>query len=175
MKRLAQFGVAVLFSAFSGLVLAHGKAHVHGKGEMELVVDGGRLSFALVIPMESLVGFEHMPKSDAQRAALVELRDRLGRPEQMLQPNAEGRCIVAESSFESPLLAALKGASGKGGEHSDLNYKVTFQCAEPMKLRTIDLGIMRQHKRLSTLDVQLAGDRGQRATSVRARNPILPL
>ena len=41
-------------------------AHSHGVGNLELVVQGGTVKASFEIPMESLLGFEHLPRSPAQ-------------------------------------------------------------------------------------------------------------
>ncbi|MEY3096385.1 MAG: hypothetical protein RIR74_1477, partial [Pseudomonadota bacterium] len=52
---------------------AHHHAHAHGQGELELSIGKGRIQGMLRVPMESLLGFEHAPKTDAQRAQLAAL------------------------------------------------------------------------------------------------------
>jgi hypothetical protein len=42
-------------------------AHSHGVGNLELVVQGGTVKASFEIPMESLLGFEHLPRTTAQK------------------------------------------------------------------------------------------------------------
>jgi len=53
--------------------LAHAApAHVHGVAKMDLAVDGNKLTLSMEMPLDNLVGFEHLPKTDKQKAALAE-------------------------------------------------------------------------------------------------------
>ncbi|MFN4901400.1 MAG: DUF2796 domain-containing protein, partial [Betaproteobacteria bacterium] len=70
---------------------AHGP-HVHGKGELEITIQGAAIRGAFRTPMESLLGFEHLPKNDAQRKALEGLRQQLALASAVVLPNAEAAC-----------------------------------------------------------------------------------
>ena len=48
--------------------------HSHGQGQLELVVQGGAVKANFEIPMESLLGFEHLPKTPAQKKAMADLQ-----------------------------------------------------------------------------------------------------
>ena len=47
-------------------------AHVHGVAKIDLAVDGNKLTLSMEMPLENLAGFEHLPKTDKQKAALAE-------------------------------------------------------------------------------------------------------
>ncbi|MEY4677134.1 MAG: hypothetical protein RLZZ470_1641, partial [Pseudomonadota bacterium] len=49
-------------------------AHSHGLGNVELVVQGGTVKASFEIPMDSLLGFEHLPRTPAQKKALADLQ-----------------------------------------------------------------------------------------------------
>ena len=45
-------------------------AHVHGHGRLDIAREGDRIALALVAPGADVVGFEHAPQSEADRAAV---------------------------------------------------------------------------------------------------------
>ena len=53
------------------------QAHVHGAAKIGVVVQGDTVSITLESPLESLIGFEHRPKTPAQQAAATALQARM--------------------------------------------------------------------------------------------------
>jgi hypothetical protein len=144
---------------------SHG-AHAHGKGELELLVDGQTIQGVFRTPMDSLLGFEHAPKTDAQRNAVDSLRKRLANPAAVLSPNLEAQCAAKHQEAISTLFTGAV----KGG-HSDLEYRFTFVCAEPSKLSALELVALKEFKRLSEVRVQLVTGSAQKALVLRKRDP----
>ena len=142
---------------------AHHKAHAHGQGELELAIEKGRIQGTLRVPMESLLGFEHAPKTDAQRAQVAALRKLLENPNNIVAPPANAVCQVTESVAES----ALFSGTVKGG-HSELAYTFGWDCAKPDQLTSLGLPVFASHKRLKQLEVSLVVN-GQQ--SAMRRNP----
>ncbi|MEM9138552.1 MAG: DUF2796 domain-containing protein, partial [Pseudomonadota bacterium] len=59
----------------AGLLAAPGlaaeqKAHEHGHGTLNVVAAGGALQIELIVPGADIVGFEHEPKTDADKKAV---------------------------------------------------------------------------------------------------------
>jgi hypothetical protein len=144
---------------------SHG-AHAHGKGELELLVDGQTIQGVFRTPMDSLVGFEHAPKTDSQRNAVDSLRKRLANPAAILSPNLEAQCTA---KYQEAISTLFTGAV-KGG-HSDLEYRFTFVCAQPTKLSALELVALKEFKRLSEVRVQLVTGSAQKALVLRKRDP----
>lgn len=55
----------------------HHHAHQHGVAKLEVAVDGANLSLHLESPLEGLLGFEHAPRSNKERATVAEMRRKL--------------------------------------------------------------------------------------------------
>jgi hypothetical protein len=148
---------------------SHG-AHAHGKGELELTVQANLISGTFRTPMDSLLGFEHQPKTDAQKKAVAQLRQDLANPTVILLPNAEAKC--------SPKMHAANSAMFTGqvkGSHSELEYQFSFECAAPEKLTGLEFNALKQFKRLSQVRVQIASPKGQRAVVLNKKNHRLTL
>jgi hypothetical protein len=142
---------------------AHHKAHAHGQGELELAIEKGRIQGTLRVPMESLLGFEHVPKTDAQRAQVAALRKLLENPSNIVAPPANAVCQVTESVAESALFSGIV----KGG-HSELAYTFGWDCAKPDQLTSLGLPVFASHNRLKQLEVSLVVNGQQSAVR---RNP----
>ena len=75
--------VAVLLPVWAADKHAH-SAHSHGRGQLELVVQGNTVQANFEIPMESLLGFEHLPKTQAQKKAMADLQAGVTQPDYVL-------------------------------------------------------------------------------------------
>ncbi len=86
------------------LVMAeeHG-AHVHGAAKLQLAIDGSAVSLMLESPMESLVGFEHAPGSEAEKTALAKLVGALNKPDALFVFSPAAGCTSTSVKLESPL------------------------------------------------------------------------
>jgi len=163
--------LAILFS--SPIVAAdndrHG-AHAHGKGELEITVQGNALRGEFRTPMDSLLGFEHQPKTAAQKASVDQLRDQLKNPSIIIRPNPEARCTLKRYEVASPILSGTVK-----GSHSELTYTFSFECAAPRNLTSLDVTALQLFKRLSEVRVQMVSEQRQRAVTLKKSNARLPL
>jgi hypothetical protein len=147
-----------------------GPGHAHGKADMELSLQGASLSGVFKTPMDSLLGFEHAPKTDNQKRSVEQLKTRLSDPTRFFQPTEAAQCSVQSVDFQSALFA------GKvSGGHSDLEYRFVFTCANPEALRGLDAVVFGQYPRLHELRVELVTAKGQRSVTLRKRNRVLSL
>lgn len=134
---------------------AHGSLapHEHGTARLDVALEGRTLALDLDSPAMNLVGFEHAPSTDADRAVIAKAREQLGQPLQLFNlPTAAG-CSVTRMDLQSPLFgnAAPEPAghdhdhdhdedSGTGHhEHSDVEGHFQFQCEHPEALQGLDL------------------------------------
>jgi hypothetical protein len=163
--------------ALAGLALAAGaanaqtRAHVHGQATLRVAVEGGTVAIEFAAPLEGLLGFERQPRTPAERAAVEALRARFAAPGELFRLDAPARCTVASSSVESPLL------DGKAtpGEHADLQASVTFTCAEPARLRALDVRLFADHPQLARIRVETVGTGGPARRELRRGAATVPL
>ena len=111
-----------ILSLAAGALLAFGltapamaqNAHVHGAARLELTVDGQRVSLRLESPLQNLLGFEHAPRTDREKAAVKTMTERLGRPDELFALTAAARCKAGTTHIDAPVLG-LVGAPAAGG------------------------------------------------------------
>ena len=149
---------------------AHHKAHAHGQGELELAIEQGRLQGTLRVPMESLLGFEHAPKTDAQRAQVAALRKLLEDPSNVVAPPVAAACQVTKVVAQSSMFTGAV----KGG-HSELDYVFGWDCVKPDQLTSLGLPVFASHKRLKQLEVSLVVDGRQSALRRSPKATSIPL
>ncbi len=182
--RPAAFGLAPLI-CFAAVALAAPAqaapapgAHAHGVAELRVVVDGGRLEVALESPLDNLVGFEHAPRTDKQRAAVRSMAAKLRQAQTLFVPTAAARCSLgsvrlASSALPAELLGEKEPTAPQAGQeadgHADLDASFVFDCAAPAELKGMDVGLLSAFRGFHKLNVQVVGPKGQSATVLTPR------
>jgi uncharacterized protein DUF2796 len=134
-------------------------AHVHGSARLEIAVDADTLTLRLESPLDNLLGFEHLPRNDKERAAVRAMADKLQQAAALFAPTPAAQCQVHSVKLESPVLEPAKKAGGDG--HTDLDGEFVFRCARPEALRDLEVGLFQSFPHLRRLDAQVAGPRRQ--------------
>ena len=148
-----------------------GKAHVHGVAKLDVAIEGNKLTVALESPLDSLLGFERAPRTDAERKAAADMLARLRSGGALFQADAAAQCVLSKAEVSAPVLEAVAKAavpavtttSGKAppNEHADLDASYEYTCAQPQQLRSLDLGLFDAFPRMQRIEVQVAGPQGQ--------------
>ncbi|MFN3617938.1 MAG: DUF2796 domain-containing protein [Aquabacterium sp.] len=105
------------------------RAHVHGVAQLEVAVDGQQLELALLGPQDNYIGFEHPPRTPAQKKAHADMLKRLEQAGQWFLTNPEARCSVTAQDAETD--------AEVGGAHADIEVTVSFTCQAPEQLRQL--------------------------------------
>lgn len=162
-----QLGVIALVSATLPSAQA-GKAHEHGVAKVDVAIEGSKLTVALQSPLDSLLGFERAPRTDAERKAAADVLARLRSGGALFTADVAAQCTLNKAEVTAPVLEsagkpAVPAAAGKpaGAEHADLDASYEYTCAQPQQLRTLELGLFDAFKRMKRIEVQVAGAQGQ--------------
>lgn len=162
---------------------AHG-AHEHGVADLAVALEGRMLQIELISPLDNLVGFEHAPGNDAQRAALADAERRLLDGEAMFALSATAGCAIREVEIESPWPQsgrkrghgpAHDHAQPSRGEHEDMVVSYGFECTHPEALRQVELRAFAHFPRLQRVRAEFATPRGQGAGVLTPGAPVLAL
>jgi hypothetical protein len=174
------FPCTTLFAGFCSLALlclpatAHEPGpHVHGAAELQVVIDGPVLEISLETPLDNVLGFEHVPKTDKQRAAVRSMAARLRQAQTLFVPQAEAQCSLSSVQLESTVLSAdllgetqamaAKAQTEKGG-HGDLDGTFTFVCGASEQLVGMEVNLMKAFPGFRKINVSVVGPKGQSAT-----------
>jgi hypothetical protein len=192
----------VVFIAAS---LVHGAslaqhAHVHGNANLQVTIDGPALRVTLSSPLENLIGFEHAPRTDKQKAAAQALGERLAKPAALLVASREARCTPTASVVNAPVLGmngviegredkqpsaqagkaahrghshgAKKGETGGDG-HAELLAQFTYRCEQPAALKGIEVRLFDAFPGLRRIDTQIVGPAGQKAVRLSSSQRLI--
>lgn len=171
-RRVAPIGLLALATMLALPPALAVPAHEHGVVRLDVGFDSHELSIDAEIPMDTLVGFERAPRSDAERRALDAAVATLRDGERMFQLDAAAGC-----SFNGAEVGADELADGPGADagHADIDATWRFVCSDPGRLKALQVGLFDAFKRLERLEVQVAGPKGQGRTVLRRPARSVPL
>ena len=142
----------------------HQHAHVHGAAKLGIAVEDKTVSLQLESPLDSLIGFEHRPSTQSQRAAAEALRLRMRAPADLFAFDAAANCTLAKADAQSAIFEAADRpveAGAAAGAHADLDASFEYRCEHPERLSRVDIGLLRAYPKLQRLDVEIATPKGQ--------------
>lgn len=140
----------------------HNHAHVHGQARLDIAIDGPLLTLSFESPLDSLVGFEHRPRTAAQKQAAEATITRLRDAAALWVPDAAAQCSATETTLDvDALQPSATPAAAVATEHAEASAQYVFRCAAPDQLKALTQNLFDAFPRLQRLDVQVAGPRGQ--------------
>ena len=169
--------VAAAIAAAGGAWASEGghKPHVHGESKMKLAVEGGIVEIELESPGFDIVGFESMPKTEKQRAAVKSAVATLGKGGTLFRFSEAAGCKLVEAEIETPLAedgdhAHEKHAGEKHAEeeeHSEFHAHYRFRCAQPGSLKAVDVMLFETFGAMREIEVSAILPAGQRAKTLK--------
>jgi hypothetical protein len=131
-------------------------AHEHGKAQLDVAVDGGRVELRLDTPAANVLGFERPPRTPQERQAIATAAATLG-ARAFAFPVA-AKCATGTAELQAPAwakdaktgtAAGARAADAKRDhdhdhahdgdrEHADYEARWTYTCAVPAALSFVD-------------------------------------
>jgi len=165
---LATLGIAATAGAKEG-------AHVHGLVRLHVTLEAKTLTVQLEAPLDSLLGFEHRPRTPVQKKAAEALLKQMSDGAMLIRPEVAASCKATTTTVESEALQSTKPAAGKQEEHADLEASFEFTCEQPEKLTFIEIGLFEAFRRIQKIEVQLATAKGQSKQTLKRPDKLLRL
>ena len=175
----------------------HHEAHMHGVAQLNVAFEGNNLYIELSSPAANIVGFEHHPRTEEQKAVVKTAIESLEAGEKLFAlPDSTGAELVkvnvqsdieSESDHEPGQPHAHDHAeSGKEAEaekhqhgehdeaddherHSEFKAEYHFVCKTPQKLKLIEVNLFRVFPGIEHIEVQLLTDTKQSALELTAQ------
>ena len=158
---LSALGMAVLCSAAMA-----GKPHEHGVARLDVAAESRGVSLLLEAPLDSLVGFEHEPRTDAERQQVDLALSRLRAGAALFRIDSAAGCAMKSMNLQSAALG-LGGEKVKDG-HAEVEAAYEFGCTDGGRAGFVEANLFEFFPRLQRVEVQAATRRGQmKATLVR--------
>lgn len=164
MKTLA---AVPLLAALAASCPAAERPHQHGVVRLDVAVDARRITLMLDSPLDSLVGFERAPRSDAERAQLDAALARLRAADTLFVIGGAAQCTLAKVDISS----AEPDADG----HADIEATITFDCADARRAAAVDMALFESFPRIQRIEVQAVTPKGQFKATLKRPAARLPL
>jgi hypothetical protein len=171
-------------------------AHEHGRGTLDMAIEGERVSIGLEAPGMDIVGFEHAAKTATQKKAVDGAKSTLSKPLALFRlPGAAGcrarevKVELATEEHKQDPSAPEKGKDAKAetgrnkggapkeasGKHTEFHAEYTLECSNPSALTTIEFDYFKSFKRAVKLDVNVITPKGQMKYEVTRDKPRVDL
>ena len=192
-----QFSFTLAFAAISLLTNAaraedeHRELgpHVHGHGTLNIAIEDKRVSMELEVPGMDIVGFEHAPSTDDQKAAVEKATARLEKPLGVFSLPASAGCTVAEAKVsveaehhhdgDDDDADHKDGAKDDGHDehagHNQFHVNYALDCTNPNELKTINFDYFTLFAGAHDLAVNVVTAKGQSKYEVSRDKPTLDL
>lgn len=168
---LLPIAVLLIGSAVYAQIRQHA-AHEHGRGTINVVIEGRIIAIELSGPMANFVGFEHEPSNDEQKRQVVSARERLERPQGFLRFDARADCLLRSAVATLPGSESHAENDRHGHEHDDADgaddhdehLEVTasyeFECTNPGRLAALSVELFSQFPSIEAIEASVLGPSG---------------
>lgn len=158
----------------TGAEKRHAQTHAHGAAEVNIVVDGKKIAVEFRTPAESVMGFEHEAKTDADKrkrdAAIKMIKERFG---EMVVFDKKLGCmsqpgeiaLVQTDAGGSKDQKSGKSDHKKSSEHREVRATHNFTCNNDPAGSRVSFGVTKLFPDIRELKVQvLSGSKQLGAT-----------
>lgn len=145
----------------------HG-AHEHGSAELNLAWEGKTVTIEFESPAVNVVGFEHAPRTAAQKQAVQNALATLKNAGSVFVFTPEARCSGQATEVESELAETKSTAHKKDGgeEHSGFRAEYRYTCEKPEALKAVEVNLFKLFPKTKKLRAQIVSAKGQSATEL---------
>ena len=188
---IVRFALTLALTTTAGFALAQQRqlgAHEHGRGTLNLAVEGTRVTLELEAPGADIVGFEHAAKTARQKAAVERATKQLLAPQSLFTFPAAAECVVADASVEieneehaqtdtGGKLPARQQAEAAEDEHAHSNFhaQYSFTCNAPGSITALEFGYFKAFAGAQKLEVNVITPKGQSQFEVTRAKPRIDL
>ena len=95
-----------IFVSFDILAqVRHKDSHEHGAANLKIALEGEKIQVEFEVPSESLIGFEHFPKSQSNRENFRNAIKILSIPSKLFSISREGECLLVGMNISQSLFS----------------------------------------------------------------------
>jgi Protein of unknown function (DUF2796) len=134
------------------------EAHEHGKVALNVAVEGNKLTIELDAPAINVVGFEHAPSSDAERAAVANAQKQFQSGQRLFGVPPEAQCHLERVDVHSEAHR----------NHMDYEGTFTYACEAPGKLTWFEPWLLDKLLNVTALRINVISPSGQRSETVQS-------
>ncbi|RZL86778.1 MAG: DUF2796 domain-containing protein [Variovorax sp.] len=175
--RRASYGLTLAMLLASAPLAAMAQAavhaHVHGQLKLDVTVEGPTVVIEMASPLDNFVGFEHAPKTGAEKKSADEAVAQLRAADQLFKIDPSANCKLGPVTLRSAALGLGKDAPGATEGHADLDGTFAFNCTNAAAAKFIDIGLFTAFKGPRQIDAQIVAPQGQFKRTLKRPNARL--
>jgi hypothetical protein len=122
--------------------------HEHGKLIFNVALEGQALSIELDAPADNVIGFEHAPRTDAERMAIGHAASLLQSGNDLFAFPPEAACKFVSTELHAPEWK-------EGQHHADYEARFSYRCAKPQSLDWMQLPILARLREVHQAEVNV--------------------
>ena len=165
-------------------------SHEHGAANVMLAMEGEKLQLNFEVPSESLIGFEHFPKSQDQRWYFNEAIKTLLEPSKLFSIPANAECLLVGIKVSQSLFSAEDehghdekdehghdekddhghDESDKSEIHSEFSSKYHWNCEHLDEIDSIGTQLMNIFPRIEEIRVSWITKNNQGSMELESKN-----
>ena len=158
-QRMACTAILTQVLSHGAMAQSHQHAHVHGHIQLGVAVDGKQISVDIDTPLESMLGFEHAPRTASEKKLAAEWAQRLSEGSSLLRFNPEAQCKQTRADLNAAVLGlgnkpASPSHDKDDGGHADLEGAWSFECGAPEALSSLELSFFKHSPHAQVMEVQ---------------------
>jgi Protein of unknown function (DUF2796) len=138
--------------------------HEHGKVTLNAALDGNELDIELDSPAVNVVGFEHEPRTDDERAAVQAAATLLHNGRGLFGMPREARCQFEKTDLKAPRWE--QGEHDPHDHHADYEARFVYRCWSPGQLTWLQPVLLDRLRNVTEARVNVATPNGQHSEVV---------
>lgn len=148
--------------------------HVHGIARLTIAIEGSRVLAELSSPAATLIGFEHPPRTAAERETFAMAKENLMTGDAMIRLNTAAGCRLESADVEAEWAEAGHGHDPDGDDgHADFEVSYRFDCDRPAEISSAALGLFAGFPALERVLVQYVIAAGQGGAELTPGQPVV--
>lgn len=157
--------------------------HVHGEAKLHIAIDANLMAIDFDAPGVDVVGFEHLPATAEEQAAVDAAVGSLNDPLPSLfdfgaaagctVTSAEVEFLVEEDEEGAAAAPAAPGAAEEITNHTGFEGVYEITCTDAAAIRELRIGFFERFPNSHVVEIELATGRGQTTFDVERENPIV--
>ena len=149
-------------------------SHEHGAAKLMMAMEGKKLQVEFEVPSESLIGFEHLPKSQSNRKNFNEAIKNLSDPSKLFSMPNKAECLLVGMNVSQSLFYNEEDhghdESEKSEIHSEFKSNYYWNCQHLDEIDSIGTELMSFFPRIEEIRVNWISNYGQGSLELESKD-----
>jgi len=132
-------------------------SHEHGVSTLKIALEGQNIQMELESPAHDIVGFEHLPKNNKQKAEVNHALSLLQEPNEVFILSSEANCKITDNEAE------FEVENGEGATHAGFHVTWKINCENPKRLKNLETTFFKLFQKAEEIEVEIISGSGQEA------------